>query len=100
MSTFEVMAVREAGRKVIYLDNAATSWPKPKQVLRAMAYFMNEVGANPGRSGHRLSVEAGRLILSARENVASLFNIEQNYCCLNIIDYYADGKTVVKLLNG
>jgi len=32
--------------------------------------------------------------------LASLFNIEQNYCCLNIIDYYADGKTVVNLLNG
>ncbi len=32
--------------------------------------------------------------------LASLFNIEQSYCCLNIIDYYADGKTVVKLLNG
>ncbi|HLO25314.1 MAG TPA: alpha-ribazole phosphatase [Geobacteraceae bacterium] len=32
--------------------------------------------------------------------LSALFNIEQNYCCLNIIDYYADGKTVVKLLNG
>ena len=32
--------------------------------------------------------------------LTSLFNVEQNYCCLNIIDYYADGKTVVKLLNG
>ena len=32
--------------------------------------------------------------------LSSLFNIEQNYCCLNIIDYYEDGKTVVKLLNG
>lgn len=32
--------------------------------------------------------------------LAALFNIEQNYCCLNIIDYYADGKSVVKLLNG
>jgi alpha-ribazole phosphatase len=32
--------------------------------------------------------------------LSSLFNIEQNYCCRNIIDYYADGKTVVKLLNG
>lgn len=32
--------------------------------------------------------------------LAALFNIEQNYCCLNIIDYYADGKAVVKLLNG
>lgn len=32
--------------------------------------------------------------------LSSLFSIEQNYACLNIIDYYADGKTVVKLLNG
>jgi len=32
--------------------------------------------------------------------LSSLFTIEQNYCCLNIIDYYADGKAMVKLLNG
>ena len=32
--------------------------------------------------------------------LAALFNIEQNFACLNIIDYFADGKTVVKLLNG
>ncbi|SNB46989.1 alpha-ribazole phosphatase [Geobacter sp. DSM 9736] len=32
--------------------------------------------------------------------LTSFFNIEQTYCCLNIIDYYADGKTVVTLLNG
>ncbi len=32
--------------------------------------------------------------------LSALFNIEQGYCCLNIIDYYADGKSVVKLLNG
>ncbi|KAF0219350.1 MAG: putative phosphoglycerate [Geobacteraceae bacterium] len=32
--------------------------------------------------------------------LSAFFNIEQSYCCLNIIDYYADGKTVVKLLNG
>jgi alpha-ribazole phosphatase len=32
--------------------------------------------------------------------LSALFNIEQNYCCLNVIDYFADGKTVVKLLNG
>ena len=32
--------------------------------------------------------------------LSALFNIEQNYCCLNIIDYYTDGKAVVTLLNG
>ncbi|MGQ9802729.1 MAG: aminotransferase class V-fold PLP-dependent enzyme [Anaerolineae bacterium] len=59
---------------MIYLDNAATSWPKPPQVLAAMVRFLTEVGANPGRSGHRLSVEAGRVVYAAREAVAELFH--------------------------
>ncbi len=58
---------------MIYLDNAATSWPKPPGVIEAMTAFMAEVGANPGRSGHRLAVEAGRLVYSTREAVADLF---------------------------
>ena len=59
---------------MIYLDNAATSWPKPPGVMSAMNYFMQSVGANPGRSGHRLSVEAGRIVYGAREAVARLLN--------------------------
>ncbi|MBN1105738.1 MAG: aminotransferase class V-fold PLP-dependent enzyme [Deltaproteobacteria bacterium] len=62
-------------RDYIYLDNAATSFPKPPQVLEAMAHYMNEVGANPGRSGHGLSVEAGRIVQRARESLATLFHI-------------------------
>jgi len=61
---------------MIYLDNAATSWPKPPGVLEAMIHFMQEVGANPGRSGHRLSVEAGRIVYETREALAELFHIE------------------------
>jgi len=61
---------------MIYFDNAATSWPKPPGVIEAMVHFMQEVGANPGRSGHRLSVEAGRIVYEAREALAELFNIE------------------------
>jgi cysteine desulfurase family protein len=57
---------------VIYLDNAATSWPKPPAVAEAMVHFLDHVGANPGRSGHRLSVEAGRIVYDAREAVAEL----------------------------
>ena len=63
-------------KDVVYLDNAATSWPKPEDTLRAMEDFMRSVGANPGRSGHRLSIEAGRIILEAREALAELFGIE------------------------
>ena len=58
-----------------YFDNAATSWPKPAVVLEAMAHFMTEVGANPGRSAHRMSIEAGRIIYEAREGLAELFNV-------------------------
>jgi cysteine desulfurase family protein len=61
---------------MIYFDNAATSWPKPPGVIEAMVHFMKEVGANPGRSGHRLSVEAGRIVYETREALAELFNIE------------------------
>ena len=60
---------------MIYLDNAATSWPKPPIVAQAMAQFLEEVGANPGRSGHRLSIQAARVVYAARETVAELFGI-------------------------
>ena len=60
---------------MIYFDNAATSWPKPTAVTEAMSRFMREVGANPGRSAHRLSIEAGRMVYETREAVARLFNL-------------------------
>ncbi|MBU4175551.1 MAG: aminotransferase class V-fold PLP-dependent enzyme [Actinobacteria bacterium] len=62
--------------RVIYLDNAATSWPKPGEVCTGMVGFQTGIGANPGRSGHRLSVEAGRVLYQARERVATLFNVD------------------------
>jgi len=60
---------------IIYFDNAATSWPKPPEVNAAMQKYMRKIGANPGRSGHRLSVEAARVIYNTREKLAQLFNI-------------------------
>ena len=63
-----------ADGKIIYFDNAATSWPKPPGVTEAMVHFLDQVGANPGRAGHRLAIEAGRIVYDAREAVAELFN--------------------------
>jgi cysteine desulfurase family protein len=60
---------------MIYFDNAATSWPKPPGVAEAMVHFMDQVGANPGRSGHRLSLESGRVAYNTREAVAELFHV-------------------------
>jgi cysteine desulfurase family protein len=56
---------------MIYLDSAATSWPKPRLVISAAARAMAECG-NPGRGGHPLSLAAGRAVLDAREAVAAL----------------------------
>jgi cysteine desulfurase / selenocysteine lyase len=59
---------------MIYLDNAATSWPKPPGVAEAMTHFLEAVGANPGRAAHRQAVESGRIVYGAREAVCELFH--------------------------
>ena len=60
---------------VIYFDNAATSWPKPEATLLAMERYFRCIGASPGRSGHRLAIEAGRQMIETREALAELFGI-------------------------
>ena len=57
-----------------YLDNAATSWPKPETVYQAMDHFMREVGATPGRGGHRREEEAARIADETRAALAELFH--------------------------
>ena len=61
---------------MIYFDNAATSFPKPPQVAEAMARFLAEDAANPGRAGHRMAVRAERLLDAVRLKLARLFNGE------------------------
>ena len=57
---------------MIYLDHAATSFPKAPDVAEAVALFLNQAAGNPGRGGHRLTVAASRVVEGAREDVASL----------------------------
>lgn len=57
---------------MIYLDNAATSWPKPESVYRTMDAFLREKGANPGRAGHSMAVAAEKVIDQARVSLARL----------------------------
>jgi selenocysteine lyase/cysteine desulfurase len=73
----------------IYLDNAATTWPKPEAVYRAVDTVMREHGANPGRGSYRMSVDAQRLVDEARLDVCRLFNApkpEQVIFTLNCTD--------------
>lgn len=57
---------------MIYLDNAATSFPKPESVYDRISEILRTIGGNPGRSSHTMAIEAARVVFSARESVASL----------------------------
>ncbi|MDP6042861.1 MAG: aminotransferase class V-fold PLP-dependent enzyme [Dehalococcoidales bacterium] len=59
---------------MIYLDNAATSWPKPESVYQTVDEFLRNQGGNPGRGGHSLAVAASRMIEETRLLLARLIN--------------------------
>ncbi|NLM75127.1 MAG: aminotransferase class V-fold PLP-dependent enzyme [Clostridiaceae bacterium] len=60
---------------MVYLDNAATSFPKPQEVYEKIYTFMQESCANPGRSSHRMARVSAQYIMQTRESIAALFNI-------------------------
>jgi len=60
---------------VIYLDHAATSWPKPPAVGEAMMQALDVAGANPGRGSHRMAVQASRVVFSARKAISTLLGV-------------------------
>ena len=62
----------EGKTRRIYLDNAATSWPKPEAVYRAVEHVLRELGAPAGRSAYAEAVEVERLVSSARRRAAEL----------------------------
>jgi cysteine desulfurase family protein len=61
---------------MIYVDNAATSFPKPDVVKEEMLKYFSDFGANPGRSGHEMAVNTGREIYKTRMVVNNFFNGE------------------------
>jgi cysteine desulfurase family protein len=63
---------------MIYLDNAATSFPKPQETIDSLNRFVAEIGGNPGRSGHSLSVEAARVMFEAREKLTDFIHGENS----------------------
>ena len=62
-------------RELAYLDFAATSAVRPPEVARAVAGFIDDIGATSGRGGHRLAVSAGRVALRCRQSLARLLEL-------------------------
>jgi cysteine desulfurase family protein len=79
------------GVRMIYFDNAATSWPKPERVAEAMKEAINEYGANPGRGGHELAQKASRVIFQTRVLLAQLFGIKDPH---NVI-FFSNATTAL-----
>lgn len=61
---------------MIYLDNAATTYPKPAMVTNAVNTAMKIYGANPGRSGHKMSMASAQEIYNCRRTAAKLFSVD------------------------
>ncbi len=66
-------------KSMIYMDNAATSWPKPPCVPEAISDAITRCGGNPGRGGHRLALAAGELMYETREHVSAFFGCDDAF---------------------
>ncbi|HCB92062.1 MAG TPA: cysteine desulfurase, partial [Ruminococcaceae bacterium] len=82
---------------MIYLDNAATTYPKPASVRRAVADALVRYGANPGRAGHSMSLAASEEIFRCRSAAADFFHAPGPECvaftlnCTNAVNYVLKG---------
>ncbi len=61
-----------------YMDNAATTFPKPESVYRAVDHFNRYLGGNPGRGSNKKTLKAGSVLLECRDALAELFNIRDS----------------------
>ena len=85
--------------ELIYLDNAATSFPKPRAVVEQMRRFMLYSGGNAGRGSHKLSLEAAKTIFECRERLAEFFGAEDiEQVCFTLNTTYALNSCIKGLL--
>lgn len=75
MATPDAEGTGTGSRATIYLDHAATSWPKPPAVVEAMVDAMQRAGGNPGRGGYPLALAASRVVLESRKAIAHLMGV-------------------------
>ena len=82
---------------MIYLDNAATSGKKPKQVINAVVNGLKYYSANPGRSGYKTSIDTSMAVYKVREKLYKFFNANgpENVCftanCTHSINFVLNG---------
>ena len=72
---FPVLHQKVHGHPLVYLDNAATSWPKPEAVYAASDDYMRRCGAPAGRSAYREASDASRIVQRARSAAALMWTV-------------------------
>ena len=63
-------------KRLIYMDNAATSFPKADGVAEASAYYLTQAGVNVARGGYSLAYEVGETVFQARKKTAEMFGVK------------------------
>src|SRR5438105_7839736 len=71
------LGTRPSALREVYMDNAATSFPKPPSVERALLAYHRDIGASAGRGAYPRAVAAGRLLDETRRLLARLFNVRK-----------------------
>lgn len=61
----------------VYMDNSATSYPKPDEVYNSVLHFMKDIGASPGRGGYETALQSDRIVYSCRNSLAEFFNFSK-----------------------
>lgn len=67
---------------MIYLDNSATTWPKPAAVRNRMMQSLVNFGANPGRSGYGMSIQTGEEVFGCRNDISDFFHADGPECVI------------------
>ncbi len=81
---------------MIYFDNGATTFPKPRSVKIAVNKALSYYGANPGRSGHKMSVKSSEVMYECRENAAKLFGTDNPEKVIFTLNCTSALNTVIK----
>ncbi|HDK7139831.1 TPA: aminotransferase class V-fold PLP-dependent enzyme [Clostridium botulinum] len=61
----------------VYLDNAATTYPKPEKVYSSILNYMKNIGASPGRGGYENALTGDRMVYKCRQSLINLFNFNK-----------------------
>ncbi|MDL2296627.1 aminotransferase class V-fold PLP-dependent enzyme [Bacteroidales bacterium OttesenSCG-928-B11] len=80
---------------MIYLDNSATTFPKPKEVYDFMYDFYRDHGVSPGRSGFDAAIETGELVTNTRKMLTRLFNGGEDYNRLTFSYNASDSLNII-----